>query len=118
MIENIVQSSRGIHKLGDLESVRTWSSFTLTNSKLCLYRRLTLLDNVVDQRANTSVNPDRNLVSVLEVNSGLLDEAHALRCAGHNDRTGEQCRALGKECNRLTHIEYLVAAFIGKSREK
>lgn len=73
---------------------------------------LPLFNNWADNRANAAVDPNRDVVAVLEVDWRLLDPADALRSPGHDDRAREQCGALREEGDGLPYAEELVTKCI------
>ena len=63
----------------------------------------------LNESADATVDPNRDLVTVLEVDSRLLDEAYSLGRTSHDDRPREKSCALGQECDCLANCEDLVA---------
>lgn len=77
-----------------------------TNSQLRLV--MALLNDRVDECANTVTQPYPAVIAVLEYNGGLPRETNTLGCSSQDNRPRLEGGSLREERDRLTNIEDLV----------
>lgn len=70
---------------------------------------LALLNDLVNESADAAIDPNSDLITVLQIHGRLLDEANTLGSASHDDGTRQQRCALREESNSLPDSENLVA---------
>lgn len=68
-----------------------------------------LLDDGVDERANTVAKPHPAVIAVLKYDNRLSSEADALRRSSQDNRPRLESGCLREERDCLPNIEYLVA---------